>query len=293
MSPATGPAGRTIDGSIDTADGRTRTYHLYVPSNIPAGPVPLLVALHGGTGWGAQFQRSSGFDGLAEANGFLVVFPDGIGVGADGTQLRTWNAGYCCGPAVRQGVDDVAFVSALISEISGRYEIDPSRVFAAGHSNGGMLAYRLACELSDLIVAVGVQSSSLGVEPCKPSSPVSLLHIHGTADANHPIDGGVGSNSISGVSYNSAQWSAETIAAAVECKDRPVLSTDSSNPDLAISTWVGCTGGTEVRLIAVNGATHAWMGHPAANPAAVGEPYQGLDSSVEILSFLLNHPRGG
>lgn len=149
-----------------------------------------------------------------------------------------------------------------------------------------MLSYRLACELSDRIVAVGVQSGSLGVEPCEPSRPVSLLHIHGTADRNHPIEGGEGSVSISGVSYRSAMSSVELMAAGDGCESAP---TSTEDGDLLVTSWAGCDG-VEVQLMAVTGASHAWMGHPAPNPSA-DPPYQGIDSSVEILTFLLNHPR--
>jgi polyhydroxybutyrate depolymerase len=252
--------------------------------------VPLLVALHGGTGWGAQFQRNSGFDGLAEANGFLAVFPDGTGVGADGTDLRTWNAGYCCGSAARNDVDDVAFIDLLIDTIEADYSVDPTRVFAAGHSNGGMLSYRLACELSDRIVAVGLQAGSLGVDACDPAQPVSLLHIHGTEDANHPIEGGVGPNSISGVSYRSADESVRTVAAALACSIDPATSVSPDNPDLQYSTWSECDGGVEVQLLAVTGATHAWMGHVPSNPSA-DPAYADLDASLAVLEFLFAHPR--
>jgi polyhydroxybutyrate depolymerase len=290
VAPAVPAIGETIEGSIVTPDGRTRTYRLYVPSKLPTGPVPLLVALHGGTGWGAQFQRNSGFDGLAEANGFLAVFPDGTGVGADGTDLRTWNAGYCCGSAARNDVDDVAFIDLLIDTIEADYSVDPTRVFAAGHSNGGMLSYRLACELSDRIVAVGLQAGSLGVDACDPAQPVSLLHIHGTEDANHPIEGGVGPNSISGVSYRSADESVRTVAAALACSIDPATSVSPDNPDLQYSTWSECDGGVEVQLLAVTGATHAWMGHVPSNPSA-DPAYADLDASLAVLEFLLAHPR--
>ena len=290
VAPATAAVGETIEGSIVTPDGRTRTYRLYVPSVLPAGPVPLLLALHGGTGWGAQFQRTSGFDRLAESNGFLAVFPDGTGVGADGSELRTWNAGYCCGSAVRNDVDDVEFIRLLIDTVAAEYAVDPSRVFAAGHSNGGMLSYRLACELSDRIVAVGLQAGSLGVDTCDPEQPVSLLHVHGTADNNHPIEGGEGSRSISGVSYRSADESVRTVAAAMSCVDEPVESASAENPDLQYSTWSGCDGSAQVQLLVVTGASHAWMGAPSLNPSA-DPPYADLDASLAVLEFLLAHPR--
>ena len=199
------PRAKTTDGTLRTPDGRVRTYHVYVPSTVVAGAggaaVPLLVALHGGTGWGTQFERNSGFDGLAEANRFIVVYPDGIGIGANGTDLRTWNGGDCCGPAARQKVDDVGFIRLLIARLRSQYRIDPAHVVATGHSNGGILAYRLACELSDEIAAIGVQSAALEVNACRPSHPVSALQIHGSADQNIPINGGLGPKAISGVAF--------------------------------------------------------------------------------------------
>ncbi|MEQ1874435.1 MAG: PHB depolymerase family esterase [Ilumatobacteraceae bacterium] len=283
-------AGVTIDGELETSDGRTRTYHLYVPSDLPAGPVPFLIALHGGTGSGSQFQSNSGFDELAQANGFLVVFPDGVGLGRNEDRLRTWNGGYCCGTAAKREVDDVGFIDALIDVLADEYEIDPNRIFAAGHSNGGIMAYRLACELADRIAAIGLQAGSLGIDECSPSQPVSVLHLHGTADESHPIEGGVGSNSISDTDFRSAAYSVETAAVAMECTAAPNESVDATNADVAITSWADCADGVEVRLVAVAGASHAWMGHPATRLTT--DPYADLDASAVILEFLLNHPRG-
>src|SRR4029077_20342088 len=113
INPAVDATGQKVDGTITPPGQGERTYHLYVPASLPKDrPVPLLVALHGGTGWGTQFEQQSGFDGLAEANQFLVVYPDGVkqpGTTADG---RVWNGGACCGIASRQDVDDVGFISA-------------------------------------------------------------------------------------------------------------------------------------------------------------------------------------
>lgn len=287
--------GTTTEGSIVTTDGRTRTYRVYVPSSLPVGaPVALLVALHGGTGWGAQFERNSGFDEIAEANGFLVVYPDGVGIGADGTDTRTWNAGVCCGPAARTGVDDVGFVRQLIDRLATEFTIDPRRTYAAGHSNGGFLAYRLACELSDRIVAVGLQAGGLTVPSCTPTRPVSLLHVHGTADTNVPIVGGVGTG-LSKVDFPPALDSVTTVATADGCAAGPVITTDPSNADLTISTWTPCAADAEVRFVAVAGATHAYMGSTRAQgaPADVGVPYAGLDVSLLIWQFLADHPRAG
>jgi polyhydroxybutyrate depolymerase len=284
------PASRTIDAFIRTPDGRRRTYRVYIPSHLPSHPAPLLVALHGGTGWGVQFERNSGFDALAERDGFIVVYPDGVGAGVAETTMRTWNAGSCCGPAARKKVDDVGFIRQLIVTLERTYPVDRTRVFAAGHSNGGFMAYRLACELSDRIVAVGLQSGGLGVPTCRPAHPVSLLHIHGTADPNVPINGGVGSASISRVNYPSARWSVSTVADAMRATVGPKVVADPVNHDLRITTWAGSTSHTAVRLITVAGAGHTWMGHAPGNPRAP-MPYMRLDSSDTIVRFLLAHSR--
>lgn len=274
-------------------DGRTRSYRLFVPIG-PLGTAPLLVAMHGGLGSSTQYSSNSGFDGLATTNRFLVAYPDGVGRLADGTGgAQTWNGGDCCGQAAKRDVDDVAFLRALVADVSAAYTVDPKRVYAAGHSNGGIMALRLLCEASDVFVAAGVQSAALGIATCAPKDPVSLMQIHGTADTNLPIDGGRGSGP-SNVAFRPSKQAATTIAAADGCDTTPTTATYTSNPDLRLTTWSGCASSTGVEFLAVTGAGHAWMGHPASSPLAerlVGKPYADLDSSRAIWSFLAAHPR--
>lgn len=294
VRPAVTPRAKTVHATLRTPDGRDRTYHVYAPSNVTPGAtsgpaVPLLLALHGGGGSGLQFERTSGFDGLAEANGFVVVYPDGIGGGPNRAVLRTWNGGRCCGAAARTGVDDVGFVRLLVAKLETQYPIDRSRVYVAGHSNGGMLAYRLACELSDEIAAVGVQSTSLESDVCRPAKPVSLLHIHGTADRNVPIDGGRGPNAISGVDYAPPIDGVRTVARLDGCQADPVVTKDADNPDVTVQRWEECDAGVEVVFMTVNGAPHAWMGHTP--PRNGTRAYEKLDSSLTIWTFLAAHAR--
>ncbi len=294
VRPAVTPKAKTLHASLRTPDGRDRTYHVYVPSTVAPGAtsgpkVPLLVALHGGLGSGLQFERTSGFDGLAEANRFVVVYPDGIGAGPNGAVMRTWNGGGCCGAAARNDVDDVGFVRLLVAKLKTQYPIDAARVYVVGHSNGGMLAYRVACELSDEIAAVGVQSTSLETNVCRPTKPVSLLHIHGTADQNIPIDGGRGPNAISGVDYAPPIDGVRTIAQLDGCARQPVVTKDVHNPDVTVHHWQSCADDADVVFMTVNGAPHAWMGHtPPRRGTAV---YKNLDSSLTIWTFLASHTR--
>ena len=285
---------RSTELTIRTSDGRLRSYLLFAPSTINSNkPAPLVIALHGGLGSAAQFEGNSGLNDYAESNGFYVVYPNGISAIENQAILQTWNAGDCCGPAAQKNVNDIAFVESLIKHLRNSLSIDKRRVFVIGHSNGGMLAYKLACELSDEISGIGVQSASLAINQCQPTNPLSVVHIHGTSDKNFPIDGGVGSG-VAGVPFRSARFAVDTLATSNKCEASPETSKIKENTDLVIYSWKKCASYVGIRYIIVEGASHAWMGHPAQSNFAnsyVGVPYEKLDSTKAILSFLLLHPR--
>ncbi len=288
---------QTIDTRMKTADGRVRTYRVHVPPGIAGTDrVPLVIALHGGVGSGAQFERNSGFDALADRFRFVVVYPDGITIGGASVFAagRVWNGGQCCGPAATGNVDDVTFLTRVIDSVRARFHGDPRRVFVTGHSNGAIMAYRLACERADRIAAIGVQAGTLEIPTCSPSRPVSVMHIHGAADRNIPIAGGRG-NGISATDFFPPQQAIEILARADHCPARPTEAVDPANPDVTTRTWAPCGQGTAVEFVTVAGASHAWMGHPSARAAATltGPPYQGYDSSAAIWSFFAAHPRAG
>lgn len=289
---AVDPQGTVTEATITTPDGRVRRYRTYVPASLVVGTkVPLLVALHGGLGHAEQFETNSGFDGLADSNQFVVVYPDGTNAQADSRKLLTWNGGMCCGAAAAQNVDDVGFIAQVIDAVVAALPIDEHRVFATGHSNGAILSYRLACELGDRISAIGVQAGVLGV-PCTPTKPVSVFHVHGLADTNIPIGGGRGTG-VSGVVFPSPREAPLVFAQSNRCTLGPVDQFDPNNPDVVAQTWSGCSESRSVQFVTVAGASHAWMGHSAVNSGAVslvGVPYQGFDASRAIWSFLAAQP---
>lgn len=280
------PVGRPeADGRVETDDGRDRTYRLHVPDSVGDEPVALVVALHGGGGSAEQFAGEDGLEALADEEGFVVVHPEGISQRLE--RLHTWNAGNCCGAAAEEGVDDVAFIRAVVDEVAGALPIDPDQVFAIGHSNGGMMAYRLACEAADVFAAVGLQAGAIGIDTCEPAAPVSVIHVHGTADTNVPLEGGVGSG-VSGVSFQPTSAYLGTITEAQGCDDQPVEATDEANPDLRTTTWA-CPDGVVVQLALVEGGAHGWFG---GSRAARRDGEVSVDSSVLIWDFLSQHPRG-
>jgi polyhydroxybutyrate depolymerase len=185
---------RLVPGKYDIAvvhDGRSRNYLVHVPAAAATrGPLPVLLAFHGGGGNPAQFRRSAGIDRVADREGFIAVYPAGTGVGKF---LLTWNAGTnCCGRALSLGIDDVGFTRAVVHDLARRIEIDSSRLYATGHSNGAGMTYRLATEASDLLAAiVPVAGASMGIRRST-ARPVPLLHIHSLDDPRALYGGGTG-----------------------------------------------------------------------------------------------------
>jgi polyhydroxybutyrate depolymerase len=287
--------GAVTHGSL-TVDGRERTYRMYVPADLPQGPVPLVLAFHGGFGWGDQFATTDHVEGLAESNGFVVVHPDGVKI--PGNPGGVWNGGICCGIAAREQVDDVAFVDALLDQVEGEIEagagqaVDPGRVYAMGHSNGGIMSYRLACELSDRIVAIGVVAGTLGIDAdrCEPAEPVSVLHVHGDADHSLPLAGGVGGDSLAGVAFPPPHDGFDTLAATDGCPAAEPA-TDDANPDLTVERRQPCDAGSTAEFVTIAGGPHAWPGGTPRIEPRTGAGYPDYDATAEIVSFLLSHAR--
>ncbi len=163
-------------------DGLTRSYLVHVPpSYTGAAPVPLVVDIHGFSS-GADFQRSlSGFLALSDAEGFIVVYPQGV--------ANAWNGGICCSTAT----DDVGFLRALVAQLELDAAIDADRIYATGLSNGGAMAHRLACEAADLFAAAAPLAFPISIDPpssCVPSRPIPVLTFMGLTDVLVPYGGG-------------------------------------------------------------------------------------------------------
>ena len=135
---------------------------------------------------------------IADEEGFFIAAPDGT---LDATQKRFWNATDLCCDFEKTGVDDVRYLTGLVSEIRAAYAIDPKRIYIVGHSNGGAMAYRLACDASEQFAAIVSLAGPFfeDVKRCAPSSPVAVQHMHGTADEVVPYDGGPLANVHAGV----------------------------------------------------------------------------------------------
>ena len=267
---ATGSSVHTIE-----FDGIERDYRVYVPRTLTDGPSSLVVMLHGGFGSAEQAELTYGWDAQAERDGFVVVYPDGEG--------RSWNGGSCCGPAMKKNLDDVGFIEAVVAEVSRTLDIDPQRTFATGMSNGGIMAYRMACETS-LFAAIAPVSATMLVD-CDAQQPMSVLHIHGGQDGSIPPDGspGGGTQNIDGPPL------ADVIAywRGVDGCGEPTT-TELGDPQVLESAAVDCAGGTAVRYIEIADAGHQWPGAKSSeirDELGGDPPSTRLDATAEIAAF--------
>ena len=173
-----------------TFGGSRPVSFFHAPANYdPSKPAPLVLLLHGYGASGALQDAIFRLASIADQEGFFLVAPDGT---VDSTQHRFWNATDTCCDFENTHVDDVAYLTGLVAEIEKKYAIDPKRRFVVGHSNGGSMAYRLACDAADRFAAIVSLAGPFfsDASKCKPSAPVAVQHIHGTADTTVPYAGG-------------------------------------------------------------------------------------------------------
>ncbi len=248
-----------------------RTYQLTVPVGL-VDPSPLVVALHGRGQTVDSLRSVTGLEALGEQEGFVTAFPTGYG--------GVWNAGTCCAARRVPEMPDVAFLDQVIADASRRAVIDPTRVLLVGYSNGGMMAYRYACQRSAMVAGVGVVSGAMaasadfadqGEQRCRPQSPVSVIAVHGAKDATVPYDGGaVGGG---GGSVAPARAGIDQAAVAAGCTTGSTSRVGASNR----LEYGGCLDGAAVRLVKISGHGHGWTRDSRT---------YGYDTTVGVWSFL-------
>ena len=187
--------------TLDTADDLLRyiqipnqpkrTYQIDLPNRFdPLKRYPLVIGLHGVGSTGKIARETFALDGVTVSNPVIAVYPEGSGKERD--TIQSWNADRCCSPSNNEPgyIRDVDFISIIISNLEKNYLIDLSRVWVVGYSNGGMMAYRLACEIPDQITGIAVGAGAVTVGTCAPSRAVNVIHLHGEQDSKVPVLGG-------------------------------------------------------------------------------------------------------
>lgn len=282
-SRAAGPGARYL-----YVKGRRRSYHLYVPARLSGKKgIPLVLAFHGGGGHGLRFRAATGFDQVADRFGFVVAYPNAV---------RYWNDGR---PGTRGSPNDVQFVRKLIKHLVKETGVDAKRIYATGQSNGGLLALRLACELSDRIAAFAPVLSSLPVAyrpRCRPKRPLSILFINGTADRLIRWDGGeipAGTSFGKGGKVVSVPDTIHFFRTHNGCEETPsrqvARERDRNGLSAELLRFKNCRAGGDLALLKIRGGGHVWPGTrlpPQGRRAELtGENSIDLDASLIIWKF--------
>ena len=225
----------------------------------------------------------------ADKEGFIAIYPDGTG---KKLLMRkgffTWNAGDCCGDAHKEKVDDVEFIRTLLNSIQATLPVDPKRIYVAGLSNGGSMAYRLGCELSDRFAAIAVVSGDFNFESCRPANSVPVIVFHGTADDHVPYEGGVGERSLvkahrKPVSFAVSYWVKHNGTATVPQKEE--------RGSIVKETYGKGKDDAEVILYTIRGGGHVWPGGVKGKWQGAPEPTREISATDLMWEFFQRHPK--
>jgi polyhydroxybutyrate depolymerase len=283
-----GDAGPGLGDYDPTPFGGSRPVKLYVPTGYTGKPAPLVILLHGYSASGAAEDLYLDLRPVAEEKNVLYAHPDGT---VNPAGYRFWNATDGCCNFYGSTVDDSTYLESLVKEIGTRYSVDPKRVYFFGHSNGAFMSYRMACDHADTVAAIASLAGAMWEDPskCKPSSPVTVLEIHGTADMTIGYDGGTTAAPDAGAGGGGVYPSATTTVGDWVTLDGCASAPDTSQPNIDIETslpgaetkvtrWAtGCRSSTQVDLWSIQGGSHVPGFAPSFAPM--------------VFDFLLAHPK--
>jgi polyhydroxybutyrate depolymerase len=250
-----------------TVGDKERTFLLHVPASYdPARAMPAVVALHYKPGSGTAMRELTGFDAKADAEGFLVAYPEGVG--------GQFNAFGCCGVQ-----DDVGFVKAVAGRLVEQWHADPDRVFLAGVSNGGELSFRVAVEAPGVFAAIGAVSAGFAggrteAADYRPTAPVSVVTLIGTADPQ----------------ATTFRTGVDTWRSRLGCPAPPTPATQPApSLDPAVHRATSrCPDGSDVDAYVVDGGAHAWFG---ATSGELKDAAAKVRATDVLWAFFAAHPR--
>ncbi len=282
--------GVSIQGSMLAGEeaGGKRGFRVFVPTSYrPGTPMPLVLMFHGVVSDPVKIQNKLSFmNDVAEREGFIVVWPEGKG------RIHAWNAGNCCGTAMEVDLDDVKFVRNLTDLIDDQLCVDHDRVHAAGMSNGGIFTLRLACEMSDRLASVGLVAGTDTELDCAPSSPVSVLQIHGTDDLIVPYNGGLGCG-IFQIDFPSIATAQSAWAERLGCMGAPEPWQSTSDTECTLRA--DCPAGVDLGLCTVAGGGHQWPGKGESiyynDCPEDGDKTESFAASQMLWDFFRSHPK--
>lgn len=273
------------NGTI-VSSGQEREYLLYVPPSYDRSkPTPLVISMHAAMLWPAHQRETTHWDSLADEHGFIVVYPSGMTPWGAGTGV--WPKIWLLRPEAAVTAN-VRFISDLIDTLEVGYNIDSTRVYANGFSNGGAMAFALSCRLSHRIAAVGTVSAAQDQQPwswCADSQPMPLINFHGTADLV-PYNGGkvwAVPKPFPSVLTWTANWARRN-----RCGPNPVDSSVAA--DVTRLEYTHCANNATVVLYTLRGGGHSWPGGKPLPKWFVGPTNRSIDATQEMWAFFREHP---
>jgi polyhydroxybutyrate depolymerase len=295
-APAYPPTRGSFTRNTGMIGGRQRSFFLYEPRDLKPG-APLLFMFHGGGGDGGAARESTGgeFEMLADRYGFVVAYPDGV--------ARSWNGCRKLQNATRErrGIDDVGFVEAIIAQEVARHHIDPKKIFAVGHSNGGALSYRLILERPHAFAGIAAISSNLPAPDnmeCQPMPMAkSVMVINGTADPVNPYNGGTNGRGTSNGRTISTDETVRYFANLNGLADPPQIvrlphKNDSDQTWVEQISWTA-PGKPSVVLYTIHGGGHVVPQPYWRFPRNVGAQTEDMDAPSVIWDFFMKEMASG
>jgi polyhydroxybutyrate depolymerase len=273
--------------------GFLRKSLVHIPQNYdPSKPWPLLIAIHGAFSNASEMEEKSDFSNLADREGFIVLYPEGIGIFG---YLQHWNAGHCCGKAAKDGIDDIGFLNLLIDKAVQKFSADPKQIFMVGHSNGGMLAFRYAAEQGARLAGVAAVSAPINSAASDqktfptlpvPQAPLPVCIIHGVDDESVPFTGGTRPGESDGRKYTAAADAVAYWRKSNGCSDA-VKERSWHGTRVKQSLWQNCTNDTSVVLYAIKKWGHAWPGPKVSAMLDQQEKQLDFDAAQVIWNFFM------
>ncbi len=265
-----------------------RYYKVLYPANYDAKKTyPAIIAFHG---FGNSYKQMEFYlKQKASEKDFIVIIPNGTF--SSNFKLRGWNAGKCCGPANYSHFNDIGFIKALIKRFSvNKKIIDPKRIYLVGHSNGGMMAYRAACELSNQIAGIASVSGSMNTKACRPSRKIPILHIHHTNDTTVRFEGGrSGQGGLFAPTHKPVMSGLNDWAVINGC-DSQTSSTNETD-ELELTKWQNCKDNSKILLYknsdtdSLIKSTHSWPGMTHFKNDKLYRPSYEIDATEKIFQF--------
>jgi polyhydroxybutyrate depolymerase len=286
------PTSAAASGTVTltpTIDGHQRTVIVHPPAGYDGTkPLPLVLNLHGSQSTAVAQQAFTGMDATADANDFIVAYPQGLIAARTGYEWNVPGVPLFGGKPVPKGAaDDVTFLTDLVGVLGKTYCIDPARVYATGFSGGARMSSQLGCDATGTFAAVAPVSGLRLPAGCSKSQPAPVISFHGTADPVDPYNGNGQKYWTYSVPTAAKKWAAHDGCSATPTTTQPATG-------VTLTSYSGCKDQSAVELYSITGEGHEWPGGPPLKKAltnVLGPQTTAISANDLMWSFFMAHPR--